>query len=456
MSNNIYIELLKKIKNEFNLRFIDNKKIEKLNQLLFDRKATYQEANELAVEVGKILKNVFGENITENILEDGVLTEEIANILIRPNMMRNYDIVSTYSTDVQQLLNRQSDIGLKAMKPPINKDRIDGIVKKIAEKEFNDTKWLLGETIINFTQSVVDDTIKHNTELQYKSGLRPKIKRKEFGKCCDWCRQVVGEYEYPDVPDNVYKRHRYCRCTVEYLPGNGKAQDVWSKKWKNIGESDKIKERIKLNKESVSGRYPETLANVKRGKKMSFEEANSGRPNPKFEEDDIYKINCQTCVVAFEARSRGYDVQAKGNFAGSVSEMLSRATNKAWIDPKTGKYPEYIQLGFDSKINTPAKYVEYLEETLKENTRYTMQFGWKGRGNSGHIVNIFKGKDGLKIYDPQTGESTSDIKEYLERVEFTKTIQYIGKINVAPKLLEVENYNFNVGVVNKILEKAGG
>lgn len=247
MSNNIYLELLKKIKNEFNLRFIDNKKIEKLNQLLFDRKATYQEANELAVEVGKILKNVFGENITENILENGVLTEEIANILIRPNMMRNYDIVSTYSTDVQQLLNRQSDIGLKAMKPPINKDRIDGIVKKIAEKEFNDTKWLLGEPIINFTQSVVDDTIRHNTELQYKSGLKPKIKRKEFGKCCDWCRQVVGEYEYPDVPDNVYKRHRYCRCTVEYLPGNGKAQDVWSKKWKNIGESDKIKERIKLS-----------------------------------------------------------------------------------------------------------------------------------------------------------------------------------------------------------------
>ena len=163
-------------------------------------------------------------------------------------MMKNYDIVSTYSTDVQQLLNRQSGIGLKAMKPPVNKDRIDGIVKKIAEKEFNDTKWLLEEPIINFTQSVVDDTIKHNTELQYKSGLKPKIKRKEFGKCCDWCRQVVGEYDYPDVPDDVYKRHRYCRCTVEYIPGNGKVQDVWSKKWKDIDESDKIKERIRENK----------------------------------------------------------------------------------------------------------------------------------------------------------------------------------------------------------------
>ena len=239
MSNNIYLDLLEKIKDEFNLRFIDNKKIEKLNRLLLDKKATYKEANELALEVGEILKNVFGENITENILEDGILTEEIANILIRPNMIKNYDIVSTYSTDVQQMLNKQSAIGLKAMKPPVNKDRIDGIVKKIAEKEFNETKWLLEEPIINFTQSVVDDAIKYNTELQYNSGLRPKIKRKEFGKCCDWCRQVVGEYDYPDVPDDVYKRHRYCRCTVEYLPGNSKAQDVWSKKWRPIGNKNK-------------------------------------------------------------------------------------------------------------------------------------------------------------------------------------------------------------------------
>ena len=45
--------------------------------------------------------------------------------------------------------------------------------------------------------------------------------------CCDWCREVVGEYDYPDVSDDVYKRHRYCRCTVEYKAGNGRAQDVW-------------------------------------------------------------------------------------------------------------------------------------------------------------------------------------------------------------------------------------
>src|SRR5574344_1731528 len=138
MSNNIYLELLEKIKNEFNLSFNDNKKIDKLNQLLLNKKATYKEANELALEVGEILKNVFGENITENILEDGILTEEIANILIRPNMMRNYDIVSTYSTDVHILLNLQSRIGLTTITPPPNKTILGAMVNKRAEKGFKE------------------------------------------------------------------------------------------------------------------------------------------------------------------------------------------------------------------------------------------------------------------------------------------------------------------------------
>ena len=52
------------------------------------------------------------------------------------------------------------------------------------------------------------------------------------GGCCDWCRSLAGTYSYPNVPPDVYKRHRNCRCTVDYYPtGKGKRQDVWSKEW---------------------------------------------------------------------------------------------------------------------------------------------------------------------------------------------------------------------------------
>jgi len=71
-----------------------------------------------------------------------------------------------------------------------------------------------------------------NAEFHYKSGMSPKIIRKETGKCCKWCKNLVGTYRYPDVPKDVYRRHQNCRCTVEYIPKKGVRQDVHTKKIK--------------------------------------------------------------------------------------------------------------------------------------------------------------------------------------------------------------------------------
>ncbi|MDO5036944.1 MAG: hypothetical protein Q4E37_01420 [Tissierellia bacterium] len=150
---------------------------------------------------------------------------------------------------VQEALNKKANINIKAVKPKLNQGRINGLVNKMAEYEdFDEGKWLLDEPVINFTQAVVDDTIKANADFQYKAGLHPEIVRKEAGNCCEWCKTLVGVYAYPEeVPEDVWRRHRYCRCTVDYLPGDGKKQDVWSKQWTDVDRDDKIKERIDKN-----------------------------------------------------------------------------------------------------------------------------------------------------------------------------------------------------------------
>ncbi|WP_130820095.1 hypothetical protein [Anaerococcus vaginimassiliensis] len=102
-------------------------------------------------------------------------------------MVRNYDLVSEYSKEVQSILNKQANILIQAQKADLNQDRIDMLVNKISEYDsFEKGKWLLDEPIRNFTQSIVDDTIKKNADLHYKAGLRPKIIRREKGNCCDW------------------------------------------------------------------------------------------------------------------------------------------------------------------------------------------------------------------------------------------------------------------------------
>ena len=202
--------------------------------------------------------------------------------------------------------------------------------------------------------------------------------------------------------------------------------------------------------------HPATLGGAKRGEDMTFEEADSGKVNPMYGTEYGYSTNCQSCVVAFEARQRGYDVITRPNTKGSMLENLSKKTNLAWIDPKTGKHPDYI---FENKKFTAKTYTEYLERVIEPGKRYTVEFTWKGRGYSGHIVNIDRDSKGnLRIKDNQRGpgersEYVGDIavQNYFSQVKFETSV-YGTKINIPPKVLRVDNMEFDLSVVNKILE----
>lgn len=152
--------------------------------------------------------------------------------------------------------------------------------------------------------------------------------------------------------------------------------------------------------------------------------------------------NCQTSVVAYEVRRRGYDVEALSNFKGSMLEVLSHDTRLAWVDRETGKKPDYIL----PAQTTCQKAFDWIKAELKTKKRYTIQFQWKDRATA-HIVHIFKNTEGrLSIYDPQSGINTlgdNAVLQYLKQARPTII-----------KLLDVQNYDINMNVVNKILQGA--
>lgn len=234
MANDIAPALLEKLQKAFAEKFNQNKKIQELYQIIREGRATYAEVNELSIEVGDILAEVFQENLSSSILPDGRMYYNIAKRTVEPMMKNNYNIVIDNGVVVQELLNRAAGIGIKVQIPPVNQSRIDGIIDRLdAEEVFDDIKWILDEPIKNFTQSVVDEVIEKNIEFHKGLGLVPSVTRIVQGDCCDWCRELAGTYYAPDIPDDVYKRHRYCRCTVEYDPGDSKrGQDVWTKQWR--------------------------------------------------------------------------------------------------------------------------------------------------------------------------------------------------------------------------------
>ncbi|HEL2235832.1 TPA: hypothetical protein ACYSZK_000755 [Streptococcus suis] len=247
MNDDILPSLLKEVQDKFEAAYGKSDIISSAFAKLKSKKATYATVNEFAIEIGEILSKALTGSVSSSNLPDGKMYYNIAQRLLTETLGRNYEIISGYAGDVQKLLNDEAKIGLAVQVPDINQERIDGLVNRLSfENHFDDVAWMLGEPIVNFSQNIVDDSIKVNAEFHGKAGLSPQIVRKEGGKCCDWCREVVGVYRYPKVPQDVYRRHNHCRCTVDYHPGNGKKQNVHSKFWSDPLKNAKIEARKQI------------------------------------------------------------------------------------------------------------------------------------------------------------------------------------------------------------------
>ena len=236
MSTDIVPGLLEVIERDFNAFLQQNKKVERVRQRIEEGSATYEQAYEYAQQVGEALANSFEKNISSEVLPDGHMYFNIADRILNSTLERNHILVADVSVEIQEILNRKAGLGLKGVSPELNRNRIKSIVERVVHEEiYDDVAWMLEEPIVNFTRSVVDDTIETNADFQYQVGLYPRIIRIAKGsEVCEWCRALEGTYKYPDVPRDVYRRHDRCECIVEYDPGDAKRQNIWSKEWRSL------------------------------------------------------------------------------------------------------------------------------------------------------------------------------------------------------------------------------
>lgn len=261
-TRDIASELLEKLQKEFKKAYESSGTVKRLLKLVESGNGTYTDANDYAIEVGELLAGVFGKNLSSEVLPDGRMYYNIAKRILEPLLKNNYELAADAAVQVQQALNEKAlETGLKAVTPKLNEDRINGIVDIVSGKEyFDDIAYMLREPVINFTQSAVDDTVRENVNFQGRAGLMPKVVRRVAGNCCDWCSRLAGTYTYPDVPRDVYRRHKYCRCTVEYDPGTGKRQNVWTKSWKE--PKDVLDQRRAFTGIDTTPRVREVTANT--------------------------------------------------------------------------------------------------------------------------------------------------------------------------------------------------
>lgn len=282
---------------------------------------------------------------------------------------------------------------------------------------------------------------------------------------CEYCRMLDSRgYVYHSGRTAGSSCHAHCNCAIAVGfggPGVSGSYDdptETAHEWQEAGLVE-----------------PRSIAGVTRGREMTFDQADQGRPNPGFKrlknlrqrlglgliprrtalpllkELEGYGINCQTCVVAYVARRRGFDVQASSrDKTNEAQERLARHTNSAFVDPRTGRNPDYIDHPAIGKGRRPSasEYIEWLDspKVTKEGALYTFQFYWRGIRNSGwHILCVDRTYGVLRVYDPQTGESFkgADARRYvLEKPCYDET----------PRLLRVDDCLLDGDVADAILE----
>jgi len=282
---------------------------------------------------------------------------------------------------------------------------------------------------------------------------------------------LYGEIEYPGDPDAKPADVFNCRCTIvsiypkyedrskpdwrEEETIDGMTYQEWKENKKAEGKHEAKEEKSELEQK---------IAGIVKGEPMTHEEADTGRVNPKYGKGIGYRINCQSCVVAYEARRRGYDVEVVPNDKDHpMCGKLARNTRLAWKDKKTGENPEFM---FQSKPTlaskwegeppTPKRFKALLQERLEEGARYHIGFGWKGSSTSGHIVTIRKEAGELVIYDPQCDETYKgkQVDQYLARMKMQRT-SYGYKFYQYPEVLRVDDKDIDTDVVGQVVKGVG-
>lgn len=202
----------------YNDRFYSDPLIRSLYRRVADGKATYAEVQTFAQRASVICSEVLMDYAPEADFA------EWARELVTPSLTQMHGLIDDVAQQVQTHLNRVAELGIKAQSVPVDAERIGGIASALeAAEDTAQAESLLRRTSENYARHVGDEAVRRNAAFQSRAGLKPTIRRTSAAKCCAWCAEVAGTYDYVDVSqqgDNVWRRHLDCRCLITYIaPG---------------------------------------------------------------------------------------------------------------------------------------------------------------------------------------------------------------------------------------------
>ena len=325
----------------------------------------------------------------------------------------------------------------------------------------------VGQLAERETRMAASQTVERNVERVAKTKVGKRVRYARVPTSlvpCEWCAMLASRgFVYKSAEDAEAASHHHCTCTmVPGVKGSTKVAGYDEAHYKDVWQNrEKYEERTapRFGNSSLDNPYQpasilrysgmgepatDTIAGVKKGEPMDFARADGGRVNPDYRMCGGHSMNCQSCVLAFVARCRGWDVQAAPAMPESAAMMVAQDTTLPWLhkDGSPVVRTEYCRV---DGVTSPQSMMRFLTENAKASRQYTFEYdSMDGRG---HIVNLWADDAGeIWVYDGQvsTLASGDDLLSCLSRIDYARQ----------PMLLDVTDFEIDQWYADNLLMPA--
>lgn len=240
-------EAYDKLRAALDERLKADKRLETIAQKITSGKADFKDT----AKYSQIVSHIMGKVMQENI---GSITVPLGKELVCKELLReHYERINDVLGEVQASVDDKLGIHLNPVRAPFPTERVDKAAHSLEDPTVPEEtiKRRARSTTENIANSMHDDYIQTNASRRDAAGLKSFLVREVgAGGCCKWCASLAGRYDYATAPDDVFRRHDNCNCSVTYENGRQR-QDVWSKKTWQASEDE-----LKARKEAETASKP--------------------------------------------------------------------------------------------------------------------------------------------------------------------------------------------------------
>lgn len=260
-------ELLENIKTAFKSISMADRTLATVSRRIRDGTASEIDGHKYAERLGKNASKALQMNLTAETLPDGKLYYNIATRTVIPVLENNQKLINDAAVSIQKEKDVKTGIGLNPITPKFPAERINGLIDKMTADDITleDALVWIREPIVNNSEAFYDDFIRENVKFRSDAGLRSTITRIAEAKACEWCQNLAGTYDYGDEPENIFRRHEFCRCSLT-TTYNRTTKEAWSKRsWESTPEEIERREGVMPENMTVQERQ-EILDRLERDK----------------------------------------------------------------------------------------------------------------------------------------------------------------------------------------------